>query len=500
MRIVYIDIDSLRADHLGCYGYHRQTSPNIDRISADGVRFDNCYYSDGPCHPSRAALFMGRFGIHTGVVDHIGTAADPFVEGRPRGFRSSLGTTNWMNGLQELGYRTATVSAFSERHSNHFALAGFSDVHNMSKKGLEMAEDISSVADDWLVRHGQDENWFLHLNFWDVHWPYRTPDEFGNPFANDPIPEWLTEDIRKVHWDGCGIQSAQDMFDFHIRFDEYPKMPAQAASMNDVRRMFDGYDTGLNYLDHHIGLLRERLEQLGIWEDTAIVISSDHGENLGEMNIYAGHRFADNPSSRLPLIIRWPGVTDDQCGRVDKALYYQIDFAATVLELVGANVPGNWDGASFARELCSSEESGRDYLVLGAGAGGLSRAIRFEDFICLRIFHDGYQCLPDTLLFDIKNDPHEQNDLAPDHRQLVGHAMTLYEDWYLEMMRTATHACDNMWVSLQEGGPQDTRGQLRDYMRRLRETGRECWADELESRYPQELDIGHGTQINHGYK
>ena len=65
MRILYVDIDSLRADHLGCYGYHRATSPNIDQIAGRGLRFDNCYVSDAPCLPSRTAMFGGRFGTST---------------------------------------------------------------------------------------------------------------------------------------------------------------------------------------------------------------------------------------------------------------------------------------------------------------------------------------------------------------------------------------------------------------------------------------------------
>src|ERR687887_352738 len=79
MRIVYFDMDSCRPDHLGCYGYRhhtgRATSPTIDRIAAEGVVFTSCYASDAPCLPSRTALFSGRFGIHSGVVGHGGTAA-----------------------------------------------------------------------------------------------------------------------------------------------------------------------------------------------------------------------------------------------------------------------------------------------------------------------------------------------------------------------------------------------------------------------------------------
>jgi arylsulfatase A-like enzyme len=71
----------LRQDHLGCYGCHRPTSPHIDAIAAEGVRFTNCHASDAPCLPSSTVLFSGLFGIHSGVVNHGGVAAQPFIEG-----------------------------------------------------------------------------------------------------------------------------------------------------------------------------------------------------------------------------------------------------------------------------------------------------------------------------------------------------------------------------------------------------------------------------------
>ena len=74
MRIVFFDLDTLRPDHLGCYGYFRNTSPNIDSIAREGVRFDRYYCSDAPCLPSRSALQSGLFGIHNGAVGHGGTA------------------------------------------------------------------------------------------------------------------------------------------------------------------------------------------------------------------------------------------------------------------------------------------------------------------------------------------------------------------------------------------------------------------------------------------
>ena len=117
MRILYIDIDSLRPDHLSCYDYHRLTSPNIDQLAADGVRFQNVHNSDAPCLPSRTAMWSGRHGIHTGVIDHIGSTADPYADGPERGWHSILAETNWMTILRRLGHRTATVSPFAESRS-----------------------------------------------------------------------------------------------------------------------------------------------------------------------------------------------------------------------------------------------------------------------------------------------------------------------------------------------------------------------------------------------
>lgn len=92
MRILYIDIDSLRPDHLGCHGYHRNTSPHIDALAEGGIRFDNVYVSDAPCMPSRTALWISRCGFHTGVVNHGRTVARSFAEGPTPGFRNLFGT------------------------------------------------------------------------------------------------------------------------------------------------------------------------------------------------------------------------------------------------------------------------------------------------------------------------------------------------------------------------------------------------------------------------
>lgn len=176
MRILYLDIDTLRPDHLGCYGYCRNTSPNLDRIAAEGVRFENCHTSDAPCLPSRSALMTGTFGIHNGVINHDGFNADFRPEGRGRGFRNRMGSDTLPAFLKmEAGLRTVYVGGFAERHSTFCYYAGFREIYDTGKGGMESAEEVTPTALDWLDRHGAEENWYLHVNYWDPHTPYRAP-------------------------------------------------------------------------------------------------------------------------------------------------------------------------------------------------------------------------------------------------------------------------------------------------------------------------------------
>ena len=119
MRIIFLDLDTLRPDHLGCYGYFRNTSPNIDSIAREGVRFTRYYCSDAPCLPSRSALSSGMFGIHNGAVGHGGTAADQFIEGEERDFRARFAATNLFQLFRRAGMYTASISTFAERHTSY---------------------------------------------------------------------------------------------------------------------------------------------------------------------------------------------------------------------------------------------------------------------------------------------------------------------------------------------------------------------------------------------
>ncbi len=472
MRILYIDIDSLRADHLGCYGYERNTTPNIDELAGRGVRFAHNYTSDAPCLPSRSALFSVRLGIHNGVVGHGGTAGTPFVEGPSRGFRDRFGTTSWMSTLRSAGYRTATVSTFGERHSAWHWYAGFNDVVNHGTGGMERADEVYPYAEQWLRAHAAEDNWFLHVNFWDPHTPYRTPDDYGNPFADDPAPSWLTQEILDAHRDSFGPHSAREVPGYGPERDpgRWPRTLDEIKTLEDYKFWIDNYDTGIRYADDHVGRLRRLLEELGVSDETLIIVSADHGENQGELNVYGDHQTADAATCRIPLIISGPGV---QPGHVDEALHYHLDLPPTLQEFLGGSIPDGWDGRSYAAALHGGRPHGeRPYVVISQMAWACQRSVRFDNWLLVRTYDPGLKNFPPVMLFDIDADPHETRDLADAHTAVRDRGLALLEEWHTEQMSASATGVDPLWTVMREGGAFHARTELDAYCDRLRNTGR----------------------------
>lgn len=482
MNILYLDIDSLRRDHLGCYGYHRDTSPNIDRLAGEGLRFENIYASDVPCHPSRTALWSGRHGLRTGVVGHGGTACEPFREGAERAWAGIFFEEGWMKALRDLGYHTTTFSSFGERHGCWHWYAGFNEVYNCGKGGMETADEVIPQAIEWIGRQPDDRQWFLHVNVWDPHTPYRAPDSFGDPFADEPLPAWLTREVFEACYNGYGPHSPQEPTGYTSGKSPWRRAPDPIDSMERVADWINGYDTGILYADHYIGRLVDYLKSTGQYDKTIIVVGADHGENLGELNVWADHQTADDFTCNVPLIIRWPG--DPAIAGVNSGLHYHFDWAAMLIERLGGEVPAVWDGKSFSAALDRGEDGGRDALILSQGAWSVQRAVRFgadgADWLMMRTFHDGYKDLKPHMLFNLSADPHERHDLAAERPDLVAAATALLDDWFGETMGKSESDVDPLFTVIREGGPYHCRGELPAYLERLRATGRGQYADRLE--------------------
>lgn len=485
MRILFLDLDTLRPDHLGCYGYHRNTSPHIDAIAAQGVRFDGYYCSDAPCLPSRAALMSGRFGIHTGAVGHGGTAADFRLEGECRGFRDRMAGESLPGLLRRCGFRTTSISPFAERHSAWWFYGGFNEMHNTGKGGMESAEEVTPTVLQWIETNARADNWFLHVNYWDAHTPYRAPEEFGDPFADDPLPGWITEETLERHRQMVGPHKSREISMYDNRtMPRFPRHPGELKDMADVRRMIDGYDCGIRYMDGHIGRLFAALEAQGVLDDLAIIISADHGENQGELGIYGEHATADEATCRIPMVIRWPGA---QSGRVDRGLHYNLDLAPTLAALFEKQPSPVWDGQSYAPALTEGDDCGREYLVLSQCAHVCQRSVRFGSNLYMRTYHDGYHLFPNEMLFDLEEDPYEERDLAAERPAECREAVYRLSEWHGRMMHTMQYPVDPLWTVIREGGPFHAKGHLRAYCDYLEQTDRGWAVPELKRRHPGEF-------------
>ena len=486
MRIIYIDIDTLRPDHLGCYGYHRDTSPNIDKLAAEGVRFDNCYVSDAPCLPSRAAMYSGQCGIRNGAINHGHAESDMYLDPALRQFRCL--EDHYTLRLRDAGYYPVSISPFGERHASFWYYNGFREMYNTGKGGHESAEEVMPVVMDWLTRRGEEDDWYLHINLWDPHTPYRAPEEFGNPFENEPPPAWMTEEVRQKTWDNYGPGCAQEPGGAYVGEHPYAdytaRMPDQIDSMESYKKWIDGYDCGIRYADEQVGVIMSKLAELGVLDDTMVILSSDHGENQGELSVYGDHQTADHITNRVPMIVRHPQGVGGR-GRIDKALHYQFDMTATLVDMLGVKVPESWDAVSFKDAFMQEEENGRDSLVVSNCAWACQRAVRWDDYICIRTYHSGFKNYPDYMLFNIKEDPHELNNLVDEKPELVATAMAKLEQWTTDEMRLSSRTEDPMWVVMREGGPLHANFMSHEYelyLEKLRNSGRSHFADELETR------------------
>jgi len=432
MRVFYFDIDSLRADHLGCYGYQRPTSPTIDRVAAEGMRFTRYYTSDSPCQPSRTALTTGRFGIHNGIVTH-GQAHNHVNIHQTMYFGPAADNQLLQIQLRQAGMQTYGFSTFPVRHCATWFGLGWSGFFTPSlKTGAESAAEVNAAVLPWLRSSTAPEDFFCYINYWDPHRPYREamPD-WERQWAGAPISQAWPDDATiagqslysgpftpmRLHGPAGGGSPS-------------PQMPDAIRDRADFERLVDGYDAMIRYADHHVGQVLEELERQKLLEDTAIIVSADHGEAFGEHGIYADHACADECVHRVPLIVRWPGMT--AAGSVCDSMLYNVDLSATLCELAGAKIPGWWNGWSFAGHLRNGGrgEWDRDHLVWGHGLYTLQRAVRTRRHLLVRTYHPHeYSQFPPTALYDLDRDPYQIRNIAEGEPAKAAELAELLERW-----------------------------------------------------------------------
>jgi arylsulfatase A-like enzyme len=453
----------------------------MDKVSEEGLTMHNYYCSDAPCLPSRASLVSGIFGIRNGAVGHGGTAADRRHEGAGRSFRDSMDMNNLHNIFRKANMNTVSVSTFAERHSSWWFNAGFKETYNVGGGGSESGEEVIPVALDWLKRNADTEDWFLHVHLWDPHTPYRTPKNFTNPFETEELSTWIDQEVLDEHRKKTGPHSINElnMFDDTVS-ERYPKQLGKIRNLDELKYHMDQYDGGIYYSDFLVGQLFDYLKSIGIYEEVAIIITSDHGENMGELGIYSEHGTADKATCCIPFIMKWPGGVK---GGKDYSLHYSLDLLPTMAELLGVVKCSNWDGKSYFDTVLKGTEIGRDSLVLSQMAHVCQRSARFDQWLYIRTYHDGYHLYDSEMLFDLENDPYEQRDIKNQFPALCEKGAKIILDWHDEQMRKSYSQIDPLWTVMKEGGPYHTWGALDNYITRLEKTGREDGASQLRMKY-----------------
>ena len=447
MRIIFFDIDCLRPDHLGCYGYNRPTSPTIDSIAREGVRFTNYYCADSPCLPSRMGLISGRFGYNNGVVSNHGEGAKFRINLQPYGGPEPENEI-LMRQMRKHKMDSFSFSNFADRHNIMWFMNGWTEYHMINlMSGYETAEQINGRLLPWMKQNAARDNYFLHINYWDAHRVYKMDASWADRFKDYPVTDpWPDQETIDRHQNIKGWFTANGQF--HDNKSPHPLMPGAIHTRADFEHMITGYDASIAYVDHYVKQVIDDLERQSILDDAILIVSADHGDAFGEHGIYSDHVCADECINHIPLIIRWPGVTkpDSVCD----SMLYNVDFSATLLDMIGAPKPAHYDGMSFLENVKGNAGFGRDYLVWGHALYAVQRAVRTRRHLLVRTYDDyGYQFEP-LELYDMEQDPHQTHNLAKDRPEVVAQHDHLLAEWIQEQMMKEYAGQDPFSLVLQE--------------------------------------------------
>ena len=270
--IIFITIDTLRADHLGCYGYPRRTSPFIDDLASKGVLFKNAFSASSHTAPSHASFFTSLYPIQHGVLLN-GQTLDKSID-------------TFAQVLQRVGFETAGFTSVRflkglKKGYSYFDIPGSKD------SGYRQAKNTVSKAIDWLENKKPDSKYFMWIHLYDPHKPYRSPkyylETMENLFEENPKP-------AINYWkDSIGI-SPENKHNIIVVSE-----PTYVDRMNK-------YDSEILYVDNELQRLYTYIKQRGLHQNLLWIITADHGEAFGDRNRYGHGEYIYNEMIRIPLI------------------------------------------------------------------------------------------------------------------------------------------------------------------------------------------------------
>jgi choline-sulfatase len=365
--LLLITLDTTRRDHLGVYGYARPTTPALDRFASRARVYTAALSTSSWTLPAHASLFTGLLpsshGANWNPEGPLGLA-DALENGEnSRAYRANpLGpdVPTLAEILSDAGYRTgAVVSGAWLAHI--FGLGrGFEHYDDEGTRKLDggLGDRVTERALAWLAE--KDERpFFLFLNYFDPHMPYTDPDGYRLRYLKEIGP---TTDRQA--------------------------------------RTRAAYDGEINFMDVQLGTLFDRMEEQGLFENTLVVVTADHGELIGEHGLYGHNRFLYEELLRIPLLVRMPGATASE--RIDTPVQLT-DVFAMILSMLQLPVPEGIQGRADPRQR------GPIFAEVQPLAFQVASGPRYA------IFDGDYKLVStakETQLFNVANDPGESRDLA----------------------------------------------------------------------------------------
>ncbi len=419
--VVLIVLDTLRADHLGAYGYPRDTSPNLDDLAGEGVLFKNAFSQAPWTSASIASLLTGLYPSVHGLDEGARWGPGATSAGGKLPFRVQKALTSSQNTLAELlrrqGYTTAGF--ISNIYVN--SIFGFSqgfDLYDDEHKGYSKSvrsikrrgEETNRRIFRWLDTKPQ-EPFFLFAHYNDPHWPYVPPAPFGEKFIKGYEGELTPEKTT-------GVVETQGR-------------PITGLSEEDLRYIIGLYDGEIQYTDHQVGRLVDKLDALAMDRGLLIIVTADHGEEFMDHGSASHGYTLYDEQIHVPLIMRWKGrlprkVVDGQVRLVD--------VVPTTLELAGAEAPGPFQGQSLVPAIEGHADAASLFAFAEASYTGRQSTIRSP--AGQKLIHD--EANEKSMAFDLTTDPAEQNDLWAESWQSYEELSQRLANWGKENLALAT--------------------------------------------------------------
>ncbi len=419
--VVFIIVDALRARNLGCYGYGKPVSPNIDKLAREGVLFEDAYSCANVTDSSVTTIFSGRYPRSHGILNHgmrvrreeLQRFARTGAKLLPEILKSN-GYVTW--GMDQLG-------RWHRRGYDYYSLRSADDTTAFRRARLLLAtlakplpllghrllphgdstDDARSVTEQGikLMKEHLNEAFLMFIHYWDSHSPYNSPRSYVKRFGE----EAKGTDMREV-LDSIGDRKWRNEMQNHI-----------ARGAKSTGEIVARYDGAIAYIDDEIGRLMGSLQQHRLLDDTLVVLTSDHGESLTEHGIFFHHHGLYDEAVHVPLVLRYPGKLPEN--RKVKGFVQHVDILPTILDLLGIKSPSSIDGGSLIPLVRGDKEQARSAVYAEESYAQRKQSIRTaehkyiyspseEDALCrlCQRIHGGVE-----ELYDMKEDPNETRNI-----------------------------------------------------------------------------------------